>query len=188
MATIALEEADLHTGLMEPDGLYEVVDGRIVEKPMGAYEVWWAGVIATVLGPFVKSSRLGRVVQEMMFDLRPRFDRERRPDVAFVSYERWPRSRRVTPTRSWAVIPDLAVEVVSPTNTAVDVADKLEEYFEVGVRQVWVVYPVQMKVYVYASTTSVKILTPADEIDGGEILPGFRLPLSDLFNEADPPA
>jgi Uma2 family endonuclease len=124
----------------------------------------------------------------MIFDLRPRVNRERRPDVAFVCYERWARDRRLPRTRSWAVIPDLAVEVVSPTNTVDEVADKLEEYFTVGVRQVWVVYPVHAKIYVYTSTSSVRILTPADELHGGDILPGFRLSVRDLFDEVGEPA
>ena len=67
-------------------------------------------------------------------------------------------------------------------------ADKLEEYFQVGVRQVWVVYPVHAKIYVYSSTTSVRILAPGDELDGGDVLPGFRLSVTDLFNKAGEPA
>ena len=69
--------------------------------------------------------------------------------------------------------PDLAVEIVSLTNSADEVADKLEEYFKAGVRQVWVVYPVHTKVYVYSSTTAVQILAPGDELDGGDVLPGL---------------
>ena len=70
----------------------------------------------------------------MIFDLRPAVDRERRPDVAFVSFEHSARDRRIPQTRSWAVTPDLAVEIISLSNTADEVAEKLEEYFKVGVR------------------------------------------------------
>jgi len=84
--------------------------------------------------------------------------------------------------------PDLAVEIVSRTITADEVADKLEEYFKSGVRQVWVVYPVHAKVYVYSSTTSVHILARGDELDGGIVLPGFQLAISDLFDKAGEPA
>ena len=90
----------------------------------------------------------------------------------------------LTRARSWAVIPDLAIEILSPTNSAEEVAEKLEEYFKVGVRQVWVVYPRQPKVYDYSSTTTVQILAPGDELDGGDVLPGFHLSVTDLFNKA----
>ena len=85
----------------------EVVDGRIVEKPMGAYKCWFASVLFEILTHFVRANTLGRVLQEMIFDLRPHVDRERRPNVAFVSHQRWARDRGVPWARSWAVIPDL---------------------------------------------------------------------------------
>ncbi|MGP0066304.1 MAG: Uma2 family endonuclease [Isosphaeraceae bacterium] len=106
----------------------------------------------------------------------------------FVSFERWARDRRITRARSWAVIPDLAVEIISLTNTADEVAEKLEEYFRVGVRQVWVVYPRQSKVYVYRSTTAVQVLAPGDELEGGDLLPGFRLSGREVFEKAGEPA
>jgi Uma2 family endonuclease len=187
MATVALERiVPLHDP-WEPDGLYEVIDGRVVEKAIGVYEYWLAGLIYGVLDRYAEANPVGRPVIEMIFDLRPHFDRERRPDVAFVSFERWASDRRLPREPSWAVIPDLAIEIVSRTNTADQVAEKLEEYFHSGVRQVWVVYPVQSKVYVYTSTTAVRILAPGDELDGGEVLPGLRLSVADLFKKAGRP-
>ena len=85
-------------------------------------------------------------------------------------------------------MPDLAVEIISLTNTADEVAEKLEEYYKAGVRLVWVVYPVQMKIYAYTSTTQVRVLVPGDELDGGDVLPGLRLSLRDLFDKAGEPA
>lgn len=176
------------TEFIEPERLYEVIDGRIVEKPMGVYETWLASVIYSILDPFVKANGLGRVLLEMIFDLRPHVNRERRPDVAFVSYDRWAKDRRMPQARSWAVIPDLAIEVISPTNSADEVAEKLEEYFKAGMRQVWVVYPRQSKVYVYTSTTAVRVLALGDDLNGGDVLPGFRLPVRELFEQAGEPA
>lgn len=158
MATDVLQPLPLQPEPGEPDGLFEVIDGRIVEKPMGVYECWFASVVFGELDPFIQTHPLGRVVQEMIFDLRPIVDRERRPDVAFVSFKRWPRERGLPQSRSWAVVPDLAVEILSPTNSADEIADKLEEYFHLGVRQVWVVYPRHRKIYVYRSVTDVRIL------------------------------
>jgi Uma2 family endonuclease len=182
VATVAPEHPEI---LGEPEGLYEVIDGRVVEKPMGAYEVWLAGEIYDLIKQHVKDKSLGRVVQEMIFDLRPTIDRERRPDVAFISFERWAQNRRVPKTRSWAVVPDLAVEIVSPTNTAYEIAEKLEEYFRVGMRSVWVVYPPQCKVYAYTSPKEVRVLTTGDVLDGGDVLPGFRLPVEKIFEQAE---
>ncbi len=188
MATATPERLDVPIDHGEPDCLYEVIDGRIVEKTVGAYECWLASVIFGALYPYNSKNSLGRVVQEMIFDLRPHVDRERRPDVAFVSYQRWPRDRRIPRARSWAVVPELAVEILSLTNTADAVAEKLEEYYKAGVRLVWVVYPGQSKVYAYTSTTEVRVLAPGDVLDGGDVLPGFRLALSDLFDKAGEPA
>jgi Uma2 family endonuclease len=182
MATVASEHPET---LSEPDGLYEVIDGRVVEKPMGVCEVWLAKALYDLLNRYVQDNSCGRLWQEMIFDLRPTVDRERRPDVAFVSYERWARDRRMPKTRSWAVVPDLAVEVVSTTNTADEVAEKLEEYFRVGVRLFWVVYPRQVKIYTYRSPTDVRVLALGDELDGGEVLPGFRAGLDRIFEQPE---
>ena len=103
------------TALAPDDDLfYEVVDEKIVElAPMGAYEIRLASVLQAHLEIFASQHQLGRAVQEMLFDLGPTVRRKRRPDVAFVSYERWPRQRRVPRAEAWDVVPNLAVEVVS---------------------------------------------------------------------------
>ena len=164
--------------------LFEVVDGRVVEKPpMGALEVFLASSLMRWLAPFVDEAHLGCVVQEMLFLLEDSPELKRRPDLAFVSAERWPIGKRVPRTEAWDVIPDLAVEVISQSNTADEVAGKIEEYFHAGTRQVWVVYPVTSKVQVYESPTQVKILQVGDELPGDPLIPGFRLPLSVLFGE-----
>ena len=84
-------------------------------------------------------------------------------------------------TESWDVVPNLAVEVISPSNTAREILDKVEEYFRVGVERIWVIYPSQRLVYVYASPTDVRIVTEGSELMDESLLPGFRLPLHLLF-------
>ena len=91
MATATPERLDVPTDQGEPDGLYEVIDGRIVEKTMGVYENWLAAVMYGRLDRYADENPIGRAVIEMIFDLRPHVNRERRPDVAFVSFERWAR-------------------------------------------------------------------------------------------------
>jgi Uma2 family endonuclease len=169
---------------LELPDLYEVVDGLVLEKPpMGALEGVLATTLCRWLAPFVDEARLGRVVQEVLFLLQRSPELKRRPDLAFVSAERWPVGKRVPRTDAWDVIPDLAVEVISRSNTADAVAGKLEEYFLAGVRQVWVVYPATSKIYVYESLTQVRILQMGDELQSDPLIPGFRLPLSVLFGQ-----
>ena len=178
----ALQCESIDLSILEPEGNYEVVNGAVVEKPaMGVFETW----IATKLsGWLMRSTGVqdhGRVVCEMLFLLDLAKDLKCRPDLAFVSYERWPRTRPVPRAVAWDVIPDLAIEVISPTNLATKVIVKVSDYFKYGVRCVWVVYPVEELIYVYDSPTSVQILTGAGTLESPTILPGFQLPLSQLF-------
>jgi Uma2 family endonuclease len=101
--------------------------------------------------------------------------------VAFVSYKRWPKGRAWPHTDPWPVVPDLAVEVVSPNDLAEDLRIKVSEYFKAGVQQVWIVYPKLALVDVYESATAMRVHGRTDELDGGSILPGLRLPVASLF-------
>jgi Uma2 family endonuclease len=168
------------------DSLYEVIDGRRVEKPpMAADAVWIASVLVRILGGFAHANQLGRVVAEMLFNLGAG-RRQRRPDAAFVSYPRWPRERPITKDDAWEVVPDLAIEVISPSNTAGAMQRKVREYFEAGVRRVWVIYPEEHLIQVYSSPREVRGLGDGDELDGEDILPGFRLPVAELFQDIAP--
>jgi Uma2 family endonuclease len=170
----------------DEDVLYEVVDDQVVElAPVGAYEAWIATVLVARLAAFATQYQLGRAVQEMLFDLAMPTGRKRRPDVAFVSFSRWPLTRCILRTEAWEVVPNLAVEVVSRTDSFDHMVDKVAEYFHAGVERVWVVFPSQEQVYVYDSPTSVRILTRTDELSGDPILPSFRLPLVELFEDTE---
>jgi Uma2 family endonuclease len=168
------------------DLLYEVVDNQIVElAPTGAYEVWIATLLAARLETFSQQHQLGRAVQEMLFDLTSATGRKRRPDVAFVSYDRWPLPRRIPRTEAWEVVPNLAVEVISRTDSVDLIVDKIAEYFHAGVERVWIIFPSQEQVYLDDSPTSVRILTRTDKLSGDPILPHFQLPLVELFEDAE---
>lgn len=165
------------------DALYEVIDGQVVEKPpRSAYSAWLASRFQNALGPWVEQRRLGRVVTEMLFWIDRAKDLQRRPDVAFVSSERWPLDRQIPDEEAWDVVPDIAIEVVSRSNTAAAVQAKIRAYFKAGVRQVWVVHPLTAEVYLYDSPKSVRIFERADVLDGGSLLPGFQLPLASVFD------
>jgi Uma2 family endonuclease len=149
----------------DEDVLYEVVDDQVVElAPMGAYEVWIATVLVARLATFATQHQLGRAVQEMLFDLTVATGRKRRPDVAFVSFSRWPLTRRIPRTEAWEVIPNLAVEVVSRSDSVDYIVDRVAEYFHAGVECVWVVFPSQEQVYVYDSPTRVCLQSLAIEL------------------------
>jgi Uma2 family endonuclease len=167
------------------DMLYEVVEGKVVEKIVGASEIEIATLLIEFLAPFVRAHRLGKVLGEMIFRIDQVKDLQRRPDVSFVSHARWPYHRRVPDVAVWNMVPDIAIEIDSPSNTADHVQEKIHEYFAAGVRRVWVVYPRQQEVYVYASSTEIQVLQLGQDLDGGDLIPGFRLPLAALF-EDDP--
>lgn len=166
------------------DVLYEVVDGQFVElEPMGAYQTRIAFVLATQIEVFSRSRALGRAVTEMLFALNEDYSLKRRPDVAFVSYDRWPSDRRIPETEAWDVVPNLAVEVVSPTNDFNEVVRKVAEYLDAGVDLVWVVVSSLKQVYVYQSDTDIRVLKQADQLDSGRVLPEFRFSVAELFEE-----
>ncbi|MCI0335697.1 MAG: Uma2 family endonuclease [Planctomycetes bacterium] len=172
------------TTTLDSDTLYEVVNGEIVEiEPMGAYATWIASLL---LQTFAGQQNQGRAVSEMLFDLSGQVGTKRRPDLAFVSYARWPREKPILDTEAWDVVPNLAVDAVSPSNTARAILDRVEEYFRAGVERVWVIYPSQRLVYVYASPTDLKVIPDGSELTDESLLPGFRLPLQLLFGP--PPA
>ena len=136
------------------EALYEVVNGQRVElPPMSTYATWVTSRLDQRLGPFVEEGRLGTVVTEALFILDRERNLRRRPDVAFVSTERWPLERLIPEAGDWEVVPDLAVEVVSPSDTMEEVLAKMHEYFEKGVRQVWIVVPMRQQVHGFDSPT-----------------------------------
>jgi Uma2 family endonuclease len=169
------------------DELYEVIDGkRVRTPPMAAIAVWTASELARHLGNFTVAT-LGRVVTEMLFHLPAPINRDRRPDVAFVSYQRWAKSRPVPSSgNAWDVVPNVATEVVSPTDSVDELEQKIAEYFRAGVQLVWVVHPTRSKIHAYESPSQIAVLTRDDVLDGGSVVPGFKLPLAELFTEVIP--
>jgi len=186
MTTLATEErpaADLAPNMDEL--LYEVVDGQRVELlPMSVYEVDITGRLFVFLSNLLQTNGVGRAVMEALF-LLPNIKRQRRPDVAFVSYQRWPRERRVPRSEAWPIAPDLAVEVVSRTDGARELMNKVQEYFRAGVQQVWVVWPDINQIQVWESATQIRVLSAADVLHGEPLLPGFQLPVAALFEPAE---
>lgn len=163
--------------------LCELVDGVLVEKTMGFRESCLAIFLGQFLLGFVRPRNLGLVTgADGMMRLAPRLVRI--PDVAFISWERIPGKRMPTePIPDLA--PDLAVEVLSEGNTEAEMNRKLGEYFQAGVRLVWLVDPDARAVKVYTSVDRYTTLDEKQTLDGGDVLPGFSLPLAQLLAELD---
>ncbi len=185
MATVTLPPQTIPDEDVEPDYLFEIVDGQYVEKPsMSARDDSIASQLLYELIAFDPKRQLGRVLSETLFVLDRDKKRKRRPDLAFVTRKRWPPEKHPAFTTGWDVVPDLAIEIISPTNKSNDDMDKLDEYFQAGVRLVWYVYPRHRRICIYTSTTQSRIVQVGDELEGGDVLPGFRLPLAVLFEDA----
>jgi Uma2 family endonuclease len=168
----------------DSESLFEVLDGQRVElPPLSILAAVVASDIHADLAIHARSSGSGRSVVEALFHLPAPIKRNRRPDVAFVSYQRFPREQEIPPEDiAWDVVPDLAVEVFSPNDPGEEVMEMVGEYFRAGVRMVWVVYPRFAYVLAFESLTQVRGLTRSDTLDGGTVLPGFSLPLANLFS------
>jgi Uma2 family endonuclease len=185
-ATVSKLTSTARATSLEPPGdvLYEVVAGRILElPPLGAYQSDIASLLGRFLNESARAARAGRVFFELLFRIDVARDLSRRPDVAFVSASRWPYGKRAPNAEAWYMVPDLAVEVVSKSNTAEGILAKLEDYFRAGTQLVWVIYPTVRHVYVYTSPTDVRILAEPADLDGGEVVPAFRVPLRRLFED-----
>lgn len=167
-----------HTGR-----LYELVDGTLVEKAVGLRESFLAAALIGILRAFVIPRNLGLVSgPDGTMRLFPGL--VRMPDVAFISWDRFP-DRRVPEEPIPDLAPDLAIEVLSASNTPKEMARKRREYFKAGVRLVWMVDRKARTVAVYTSPDQFVTLDESQTLDGGDVLPGFALPLRDLFAELD---
>lgn len=159
----------------------ELVHGTVVREPPAGYRHGRiAARIASLLHLFVSEHDLGEIVTAetgfILFDEPPTVCA---PDVAFVA------AGRLTsdPEGFAPLAPDLAVEIVSPSNTVSEIRSKVLDYLDAGVQLVWVVEPRSRSVTTYRSREEIRLLTEDDGIDGGAVLPGFRLKVSKLFGD-----
>jgi Uma2 family endonuclease len=172
----------------EQGALYELVEGRLVRMPPSGGQ---ASRIAMRLGAallaFVDRHQLGAVTgQDGAFDLTlPGASRATvlAPDVAFVRAAQVPAAESPEYARAWPVAPDIAAEVVSPSQYRPEMAVKARRYLNAGVRLVWVIWPArrELDVWLPGSNEPVQTLTQGDVLDGVDVLPGFAYPLADLF-------
>jgi Uma2 family endonuclease len=161
----------------------ELIDGVLVEKAVAYKESLLAAYLIFLLEQFVLPRNLGLVTGEQgMMQLWP--GRIRIPDVAYISWDRLP-GHKVPNQPIPDVAPDLAVEVLSPSNTDKEMELKRQDYFQSGTQLVWIIDPEMRTVDVYTSVDSNRRLSVSDALDGGSVLPGFSMKLADLFGQLD---
>lgn len=176
-APVAIYTADdlLHM----PDGeRYELVDGELVERDMGALSGWVGNRVASELDQYSRQHggwAFGDGVGYRCYaDDR---ERVRKPDASFVRAD-----RLSSPPEGYiTIVPDLAVEVVSPNDAYYEVEAKVDEYLAAGVRMVWVINPANNSVRVFHPKRIVEEIGTDGELTGGDVMPGFTCGIRSLF-------
>lgn len=167
------------------DRLYELVDGYLVKKGMGAGESFIGGKVFRFIDSFLDDHDLGFVLgPDGSLRILPQL--VRMADVAFISWDQRP-ERTIPSEPVPELFPDLAVEVLSESNTKVEMARKLREYYEAGTRLVWFIDPRTRTATVYTSPTESTVVLESGTLTGGDVLPGFTLPLRKLFAKLEKP-
>jgi Uma2 family endonuclease len=167
---------------------FELVGGELVEKEMGLLSSIVSGKLYRLLGDFVELHGLGWTPNsECGYRCFPWDDRMvRRPDASFIAGARL--KAEDLDVGYVGIAPDLAVEVVSSNDLFKEVVEKADEYLRAGVRLIWVVEPFSRMVYVYRTDGTISLLRAGQELDGEEVLPGFRCAVASLFPPTSTPS
>ena len=178
-------EKDVIEAEMRENRLCELVDGTLVEKAMGFEESRLAGRLISLVNWYLEQHDLGICVgADGMMRIAPGLVQI--PDLSFIAWDRLPgRESPQEPIPDLA--PDLAVEVLSEGNTKAEMARKVREYFEAGVTLVWLIDPKKRTARVFSSVEKSASVRADQALDGGDVLPGFVLLLSDLLDRGRRP-
>ncbi|AFY75132.1 hypothetical protein Syn7502_03266 [Synechococcus sp. PCC 7502] len=163
---------------------YELVDGELIMSNSGLEHGYIAIILASALFGFVSSRKLG-VILDSSTAFTMQSGNKRSPDISFLSKERLKGLQKL-PKGFGEGAPDLAVEILSPSNTIAEIHTKIVEYFENGSRLIWVINPEEEYVLVYKNIhkpSPDRLLSCVDSLSGEEILPNFSFPVADLFPE-----
>jgi Uma2 family endonuclease len=170
--------------LGEGDTRRELVDGEVLEMaPAGGVHGDVTSRICRRMAEHVAGDGSGKVLVGdvgFVLELARDRDRVRAPDIAFVSTARLPEGR--LPEGFIRGAPDVAVEVLSPSDNSVDVQQKVRDYLDAGARLVWVIAPAARTATVYRADGSARLLREGEGLDGEDVLPHLLIPLSSLFD------
>jgi Uma2 family endonuclease len=163
---------------------YELIDGKLVERHMGAESSLIAAAVIFLLNQYVRAHQLGKVFATdcgyQIFPDDP--NKVRFPDGSFIPRGRLPDDK--PPRGHIRIPPDLAIEVVSPNDTAEEVETKRLAFLRAGTRLLWILYPESRTVHVYRQAGNPSSLTEADELSGEDVVPGFVCRVAELFEDA----
>lgn len=185
MATTTRQVTDEDFLRVPRDGQkYERIDGELRVSPAGYRHEGVGAALLVRLWLFVNERKLGHVVGSSAGFRWPGRkadlpDNVLSPDVSFVAGGRFPDER--WPIGFPQLAPDLAVEVLSPSDNSSDVLQKVGEYLDAGTRLVWVIDPEKRTAAAYRSLTGVRVIGESDALDGEDVLPGFSCPLKDVL-------
>lgn len=162
---------------LDPEKKYEIVNGMPEEKKaLGARLGMLLMRLAARLCGFVEANKLGETFLATSFKLG---NNERIPNLSFVSTSRIPPEG--VPEGVWQIPPDLAVEIISPNDLHEKVSNKVLEYLEAGVKQVWIVSPEIRSVTIFRSMEQVQVFSGDKILESPDLLPGFQCPLKEIF-------
>ncbi len=155
---------------------YEYAKGELVPMSFPTMEHGEISTnIVTLLNNYARQHQLGRIyTAETKFQIG---ESGRKPDVAFVTQERLPENRR----QASPLPPDLAIEVVSPTDMLYNVLEKVAEYLDAGTQMIWVIEPIFKTVTVYRSPDDIKLFTKNDTLTGEDVVEGFQCTVAEIF-------
>ena len=180
MSTKALLTSEDLWKIVADGSRYELSRGELVPMtPVGLQHSWIVARLGAFLTRYVMEKSLGIVGTEGGFKLQREPDTTRAPDLHFISQERLTKEGITQKFADYP--PDLAVEVLSPEDTASEILRKVQEYLAASVPLIWVVDPATKTVTIYRSLESVRVLCTDQELDGAEVIPGFRVKVSDIF-------
>ncbi|MGI8551879.1 MAG: Uma2 family endonuclease [Dehalococcoidia bacterium] len=167
--------------LPSSDGRTELIDGEVMETmPPGGEHNYIMGELTIRLGSYVRTNGLGVVLPgDTGIILARDPDRVRGPDLCFIARDRLPGGK--VPRGYLEMIPDLIVEIVSPNDRAAEIQAKTEEWLRAGARLVWAMYPTTRTVVAAQGLGAVRVYHESDTVTGDPVLPGFTLPVAELF-------
>jgi Uma2 family endonuclease len=161
----------------------ELIDGTLVEKALGAAESYLAWLLGGLLKQYLDRNQRGIGLNpDALLRISPGLIRM--PDLSFISWDKLP-GRKVPLKPIWDLYPDLAIEIISESNTPAEIRRKLDEYFKSGVRMAWVIDPRKRTARVYTSARRSRLVREHQSLDGGDVLPGFSVKLADLFKDLE---
>jgi Uma2 family endonuclease len=162
--------------------IFELVDGILLEKDMGSRESVIAVALIAILHHFIKPRKLGKVLGEGgMFRLMPGLVRV--PDVSYLTNERYQATEGIENQRIWAVVPSLVIEVISQGNSQKEMDDKLVEYFQRGVEEVWYVYPIPQTITIYYKLDEHITIDSRTTFAHSRLLPDLQFEVAEIFED-----